>query len=1127
MARNHGTNPELVSYVESLMRPSVVLVIANDKDPQTGFFVSSKGLICTSYHGLNYSQGATVQWNGRNYSSEVIFSSINADLALLAIKDLKGSNRVQPLPISCDPLSTSQHRHVAASLGYAGWTTFGTLKEPKMPIGDLTIKYDYKEDQERFEIYNISLGEGHSGSPVIDLHRFRVLGYVQSSYSATGRQIGHALTFKVLRRERPELLDEWRLACQAFDRALAYHYSEKPFAVDLDHCPGDLISAMVSIHTENAFETHRDKALFQLKRYVPRAVDLDIDEFLEESTNNLLLLSGASGAGKTSFVLNLTQRIDPYHYLPVFIKCKGLHISDFLQTIFNTLLPIEHYDLRRFGQLLDRCPKKKWLLIFDGLNECASFSKTDFKELVMNLRSLVNTRGTLKIVFSLRTEFLREYLQSFFFWQGTKQSYVDADLLQGFYRDDRGRPYLRLGRINKMRLPDGRLELEAMYEQYRETGLRPATSFEQLTEPIRKLLDRPFVLNLMMKTYDGAEVPLTTGRSDLIREIVDLTLEKAGIERELDRGGIKRYLSRLAAFVLRRPGNLSCLDSDLEKQPWNNSEYLAKVANTPFVERETISRSYGVENLIRFEADWTFEFFLGSYLAEEWWRQNSGKNLAELLSELHLLLPEEKAGVDRQHLLVALLFFAEWAATDDPSRFSFLVNVMNDAEHGSFAKAFLRESLDFFRITYGLSQQIPSSDNGGYTVLDLLSRNAEHFGQTAGEGLLDYVEYLEEAISKHDDALALLNHDACERAVEENSQLQARRQLSIALNYLLNDQVDVALSFANEVHTEGLPSDLLAKRAFVIGRVHQYKEGFSQAEEAYQIGRQVRSLYGYRCEHQLAFITIVFKSDFPRALTQLEHTLENPAFDISPAVKFESRLLKATCLFRIGLYQDAKEELLDVIKFSGGQRNKNRLGKALRVLAELHSRLFDHQQAISTVEKAIEALDKTRPLSLASALDTKANILSLLAGDLAAARICNTESLKLCQDSKHRGTRQWCLQTSALLEALEGNLEETNQFLQEAGANNPFERLLWQFVLLLAVHRSGRHTIDFQTDILKLRNDFEELQLAWYPQVLSLISMAAARLVPHDKQVSALFSPHADLAGLTNSYLYAQIFAVR
>ena len=494
MARNHGADPELVSYIESLMRPSVVLVLANDKDPQTGFFVSSKGLICTSFHGRNYDTKApTVKWNGRDYATEVIHYSADADLALLALKDLDSSTRTPPLPISCDPLPTSQHRHRAASLGYAGWTTDGILKEPRMPIGHLSIKDDFKEEQERFEIYNISLSKSHSGSPVIDLHRFRVLGYVQSSDRETEQRIGHALTFKVLRRERPDLLEEWRVACQDFDRTLARHYANKPFTVDLESCPGDLISAMVSLHIENVFENHRDKEFFQLNRYVPRAVDADIDEFLEESTENLLLLSGASGAGKTSLVLNLTQRIDREQYLPVFIKCKGLQVGDLLRTTFTTLLPIEHYDLKRFRQLLDRCPEKKWVLIFDGLNECAGFSRADFKELVLTLRSLISMRAMpLKIFFSLRKEFLREYLQSFFFWQGTRQIYADADLLQGFYRDDRNRPYLRLGRINRMRLPDGRLgarsNVRAVPRNGIETGYHFCTTHRTHSQAARPAL---------------------------------------------------------------------------------------------------------------------------------------------------------------------------------------------------------------------------------------------------------------------------------------------------------------------------------------------------------------------------------------------------------------------------------------------------------------------------------------------------------------------------------------------------------------------------------------------------------------------------------------------------------------
>lgn len=1132
MVVNHVISPELARYVESLIRPSVVLVIVNDKPTQTGFFVSRDGLICTCQHGLPLFQNnkVSVRWNGRIYSADLLPFSSKADLALLALKDLDGPPlRTPPLPISVESLPSSNHRHAAASLGYAGLDTFGILEEPKMPIGELTIKYDFNEQQERFEIYGISADKGNSGAPVIDLQRLRVLGYVQSSYGVTRQKIGHALTFKTLLREHPELAQDWHRACQEFDLALANYYSARPFPIDLEHCPSQLISKLVSTHISNAFQSHRDKELFQLNRYVPRALDADIGNFLDESANNLLLLSGASGSGKTSFLLNLTQRLDRERYSPVFIQCKDIKVSNLLQTAFNLVLPIEHYELKRLGQLFDRCPEKHWVLFFDGLNECAGFSKIDFRELVEALLSLTETRDMrLKVVFSLRAEFLREYLDNFFFWQVGRQDDSDADLLQFFQRDDRGRPYLRLARINKSRLPDGKLELEAMYEQYCETGLKPTTTFEQLSESIRKMLDRPFVLNLMMETYNGAEIPLSMGRSVLIREIVDRTLEKAGIERELEVGRMKRYLSRLAAFILRSEGNLCCLDSDLDNQTWNNGDYLDKLlSTTPFVERETVHRSSSNDNLIKFGADWTFEFFIASYLAEEWWRNNSSNNLTELLSELHLLLPQGSDGVNQQHLLVALLFFAEWAATDDPLRFSFLAAVMNDSQHRSFAKAFLREGLDFFRITYGLTQKILSSDKSSHTtVLDLLSRNAKYFGETGGEGLLDYVEYLE-AISKYTDALTLLKLDACRDAVEGNFELQGRRQLSLALSSFFRHEVDIALSYVKKVDVEVLSSELQAKHAFVVGRIHQFKEEFLQAENAYEIGRTKLSLYGYRCEHQLAFIKVVVESDFVAALAQLERTLENKTFGVSPELKFESRLLRATCLFRIGRYQEAEEQLCEVIKLLGGQRNKNRLGKVLRVLAEVQSRMFVCEPAIATIEKAIEALCDSPALSLASAWDTKANIVGLLAGDLATARNCNKKSLELCQGKEHRGTRQWCLQTSALLSALEGNLDETNRLLDEAGVNNPYEKLLKQFILLLALHISGNNTDSgFETRTLKLRRDFEDLQLAWYPGVLSLVLMAVAGVVPSKKEIGALFSSHVDVGGITNSFLYAQIFAV-
>jgi len=1134
MAVSHIVKPELVSFVESLIKPSVVLVIVNDKPAQTGFFVSRDGLICTCHHGFHLQpDNASIRWNGRIYPARIILSSAEADLVLLSIQDLgAAAETIQPLPISSEALPTEQHRHTAASLGYAGLHTFGALNEPKMPIGELTIRYDYNEHQERFEIYDISVGKGNSGAPVIDLQRLRVLGYVQSAYEATGKQIGHALTFKALLRSRPELIEDWRLACYGFDLALAGHYSAKPFPIDLECCPSDLVSELVSMQMKEEFESRPDKELFQLGRYVTRSIETSIISFLNESTSDLLLLSGASGSGKTSLLLNLTQQLDRQSWIPVFIKCNGLRARDLAPTTFKTLLPIEYYELTRLGQLFVRCPDKTWVLCFDGLNECNGFSLLEFREFVEALRSVSEMPGVnLKVVFSVRAEFLREHLQDFFLWQGIKEGDPDANLLQFFHRDNKGQPYLDVARINTTQLPDGRLELEAMYERYRKTGLKPITTFEQLQPPIRKLLDRPFVLDLMMRTYNEAEIPLRMSRSSLIRKIIRRTLKNAGTGSDITNvraDQMEIYLSELAMFILRSPGGLKCFDSDLHRQKWHNVDELETLlAGTPFLEKETIPRSYGDENLIKFSADWTFEFFIARYLWSEWWRENAGRDHAKLVSELHQLLPRGLGEDNLQHLLVALVFFAEWSVTDDPSRFTFLVRVMNDDERKSFAKSFVRECLDFFRITYGFDKGILSIDGSSHTTfLRLLSNNAEHFNETGGEGFLDYIDYLENIGENRD---VLLNLDVWHRVFGENAELESRRNVSLALASLDRHDIDVALSYAHKVDVEEIPSGLRAKHLFIVGRAYQFKKDYARAEKAYEIGSKESSLYAYRCEHQLAFITIITRSDFITALAQLERILKDGSFGLTRDERFASILLQATCLFRLGRYAEAEAQLVDLIKLRAVQRHKQGRGIARRALAEMYFRKFQHKLALGAVDQAIDDLhDRSYYLSLASAFDTKANILGLLVGDLKGARDYNERSLELSRRAGHEPNILWFLQTSALLSALEGKLDATSDTLEKVGASNPYENLQMCFILLLARHCAGKNSSEeFKNEIHGMQDSFRQLHLAWYPDVLSLMQLAISGAGPDNAAITSVFPESTDLRGVLSSYLCERIFASR
>lgn len=1121
----------LLARIETLLSPSVVAVLSDGEPFQTGFFVSSDGLVCTCYHGFftrNPNATLSIQSGERTFRSRIVDSFEGEDLTLLAIEQ-EGDSAIatRPLPISWDELPTADHRHGAISIGYSGVGSHGLPVKPRLFPGELTVKYDF-EKQERFDVFNISIGPGNSGAPVMDLHRHRVLGYIQSSYVKTDRLLGGALTFKWLLRARPDLVDGWNSACRDFDLDLAQYYREEPFPIDLDHCHDTLLEGLASVQVHRIVGKLGDKDLFGRDRYVRRSVETDVLAFLE-TPSEFLMLTGTAGAGKTSLLLSVAQQPDRTRFLPVLISCDGIKVGDLLQHIFQALLPSEHFTQGRVGKLFNRRMDRKWVLIFDGLNECDGFLLSEFRELIEALRSLGATQdgGNVKVIFSTRTEFLRECFPTFYFGSAARNDEPDADLPAIFQQYD-GQPYLDIGQINTPRFEDSQPELKQMFESYRETGLRPITPFEQLSEEFLKIIDRPFILQLLMRHYHGQVIPIRVPRAGLLREIVRRILERAGIESIAGIEQTEIFLHSLASLILRS-GKRRCSVSELQVQPWYKEDELRiLLEGTPLLDERVQGTKAGDQNVIGFGADWMFEYFLAQYLWEDWWEEGSAKNNAELLTEIHTMARPHVDQSVVQHLIVALVFFADRAVWEDPARFSFLAEAMNDYGRPSFSKGVVHQLLDFFRFSYGFDKPLSSGSLGFARLIELVWLSGNRRGPTGGERVLEYEEYLEN-IGEHKDARWLLDLDACRCVTARSPRLNARRKVSLALNALYAHEIEEALLHANEVNLDSLPSNLRAKDLFVVGRAYQFKREYSKAEQAFDEGRKGTSLYSYRCAHQLAFIAVIAKSDFAGAAAQLGELLLDQSYQVSQDERLESRLLHAICQFRLGQYTEAEQHLREIIKLRAGQRHSHKLGSALRALADVHLRRFERDPALDAIKKALETLNGVSyRLSLASAWDTQANILGLLIGDLEAARDSNKMSLEIAQKQKHEPSKRWFLQTRALLSGLDGDVSAVRESLDQAGASSQYEDLQRRFILLLARHCAREQIgIAFETEIEHLLAEFRNLKLAWYPAILSLMLNVASGTVPTNEPDAIVQAEGINSDGLTSSYLYARIVGAR
>lgn len=140
----------------------------------TGFIITRQGHLLTCNHVLGQQQEATLTVRGRRYVADVLARDEKLDVALLKLRDGKGSD--------FQPVSFRRGDHYAMgedvfTIGYPMSALLG--ESARMSKGLLSATAGIKDDPNQVQI-SAEIAPGNSGGPVLDTHG-QIVGVVQQT----------------------------------------------------------------------------------------------------------------------------------------------------------------------------------------------------------------------------------------------------------------------------------------------------------------------------------------------------------------------------------------------------------------------------------------------------------------------------------------------------------------------------------------------------------------------------------------------------------------------------------------------------------------------------------------------------------------------------------------------------------------------------------------------------------------------------------------------------------------------------------------------------------------------------------------------------------------------------------
>jgi hypothetical protein len=353
----------------------------------------------------------------------------------------------------------------------------------------------------------------------------------------------------------------------------------------------------------------------------------NIKDFLE-SDKRIFVITGKSGVGKTTFIINLLENWPSETETCFFVfdarKIESESFIDFVNSkFFNHVqsLEDEYEDFKdRIGKInfiphIDKLPivhSNQMVFIIDGINEIVNGNKL-LKDIDKLIGEIWQERLFLKIILTSRPEAWKSILKNalptsikhFYRPQGTDD---DAFSLEAFsIKAQNNEPS----------------ETEEAFNQYKERwGIR--THFYQLSDALKNLLKDPLIMALVSEIYKNDFIPFQIDLDDIYLRYFTMLVRREKINQNAF-----KLIKECVAKAMTEPEYTNELRATILDDDEYFTELLCKGRFSTFQERkqirdlvqELISNTFVVVDatdtgyVMRFGLERFYDYFIGNYLS--------------------------------------------------------------------------------------------------------------------------------------------------------------------------------------------------------------------------------------------------------------------------------------------------------------------------------------------------------------------------------------------------------------------------------------------------------------------------------------------------------------------------------
>ena len=1146
---------QLCPAIEDVFRESVVLILIDKKPVATGFVISESGDICSCHHyfdpyntAISFSARLGHELLPLYYNAEI--SKPEHDFAMFHVDRRVLLKNTVPAPLLDVSLLSHQSSDTLVALG------FPALEDPFAPVRMRVVDgrslgiVEYRHSGKMIrtlEVVDLAVGKGMSGGPVFDLREFRVIAYIQgklleedllarnvSGNSPSVERLGRACLLDNLLQRRSDLRNQWRAAGLLADTRKQQIFRAYGMGIPCELLTRRDVERLIRQNNQMVIDSLRQAGIFNDRLFVPRPAGEKIHRFLQNPEYSAAIISGASGSGKTNLLTDFLRQPEAQDALVLFIQanavgdkedplhsvCTVLGISGELQVLIR-LAAGEH------GQRL--------IIVVDAFNEWQHASRASLIRLLKAWKEMSQGyAGALKLILSIRTEFLREQAPELLTDPLRVQSTDPLNIVFQYSEEqEAGREKILstidLPTLHPSQENHGLSEQEILYEHYRKQktildppgrsiGIRPNTAYRELPATVRRFLDRPLLLKLFMMRYDGRDVPESPIRYLLLKEITSPDTTRWDASSSMwERAEI--FMIRLADILSRTNGpavsTLQLADEQFDM------DLFSRLLEHTFFLAKSRPQSSNISSL-SFSSDWLLEYYLSLFLSAKCLQHQDLSARVTLLNQ-HMLLSTRHS---KSNIFSgALSYFAEWALTSDHDCFAAFLQLVSLEDESKPRQILFSTVFEYVRLNFGFDKSIPKMDESSpESFRDSLASLSTHLGTHGISRLLHYLESLQNEGAR--ETLLLLCHTPLWTGLDHDAMAVL---LSIrALKYLECHEIELAMQDLSQIGS--FVADQVRPRwAFVRGRCLQFRGQYGEARAVFEKCLGVDSPYSSRCRHQIAFIRYFHESDYPAAAQMLKESYLSSS---NRWTNSSSKLLYTGCLIEMGLYDEAESILAEEAETRRKAKHRLGYGRALRNQAQLYLWRFETVRAFEAINAALEAT-RNLPyyLTYAGILDIQAIATALLSGDFGVSFQCADESINLNCKAVHNAGISWTFQTRALLHAASGNVKAMEEDLGNMASRSqnfsmsPNQVRRTKFIRLLGDYCTRLASMEtILARAVELRKEYEKAKGMWYYGVLSLLVLALQGPAPvTPDRAAACFSGAISLEGLWNSHLFALI----